>query len=62
MSNQPNFYNAMRDFLRGATGEGAYERYCEHIAKAHPEVTCPTRAEFFRAGQTERWHGVQRCC
>jgi uncharacterized short protein YbdD (DUF466 family) len=50
------------EFLSGATGEGAYERYCLHLRDAHPERTAPSKAEFFRDGQTERWDGVRRCC
>jgi hypothetical protein len=50
------------EFLRGATGAGSYERYCTHLQERHPEQRLPSRAEFFRAGQIERWHGVRRCC
>jgi uncharacterized short protein YbdD (DUF466 family) len=52
----------LRQFLGGATGEGEYERYCAHLAKAHPEVPRPSRGEFFRTAQADRWQGVKRCC
>ena len=52
----------LAQFLRGATGEGEYERYCSHLATAHPDAPCPSRAEFFRTAQDARWHGVKRCC
>jgi uncharacterized short protein YbdD (DUF466 family) len=50
------------DFLQGATGEGAYERYCTHLQTVHPDHPIPSRGEFFRQGQHERWDGVRRCC
>jgi uncharacterized short protein YbdD (DUF466 family) len=62
MRERPLLWRHVMDFLRGATGEGSYERYCAHLRAAHPEQPLPSRAEFFRQGQHERWDGVRRCC
>jgi uncharacterized short protein YbdD (DUF466 family) len=62
MRNGAQFWRRVTDFLQGATGEGAYERYCAHLQTAHPDRTIPSRADFFRQGQHERWDGVRRCC
>jgi uncharacterized short protein YbdD (DUF466 family) len=56
------FMGVVRDILRGATGSDSYERYCAHLASAHPGTPIPSRAEHFRACTEARWHGLRRCC
>lgn len=52
----------LADVLRGATGLDEYARYVAHHRRHHAAEPCPSRAEFFRDGQSARWHGVRRCC
>lgn len=49
-------------FLRQVSGDDAYERYLEHVARMHPGETPMTRAEHFRSCQERKWNRVSRCC
>ncbi|HVS24320.1 MAG TPA: YbdD/YjiX family protein [Gammaproteobacteria bacterium] len=49
--------------LRELSGDDAYERYLVHWRARHAaDAPPPSRAEFFRAEQQRKWHGVKRCC
>lgn len=48
--------------VRHLSGDDAYERYLEHHAAHHVDEPPPTRAEFFRRWQDEKWNGTRRCC
>jgi uncharacterized short protein YbdD (DUF466 family) len=49
-------------FLRQVSGDDAYERYLQHVARFHPEQTPMSRAEHFRFRQEQKWNRVSRCC
>jgi len=49
-------------FCQQLTGDAAYDRYVTHVRATHPQRPVPTRAEFYRERQREKWAGVARCC
>jgi len=50
-------------WLRGVTGDDAYDRYLEHHARAHPDRPPLSRKEFFDEQLAMKWSGgVNRCC
>ena len=50
-------------FLGGVTGADAYERYCEHLARVHPDQPVPTRSDFWREKYAEQERNPKsRCC
>lgn len=49
-------------WLRRVSGDDAYERYVEHLSRAHPECAVPSRGDFCRARETDKWTGINRCC
>jgi uncharacterized short protein YbdD (DUF466 family) len=49
-------------FLRQVSGDDAYERYLEHVARFHPGEKPLSRAEHFRMRQEQKWNRVSRCC
>ncbi|UAL29745.1 YbdD/YjiX family protein [Nocardioides rotundus] len=50
-------------YLRAIMGGDAYERYCEHLARRHPDVTPPTERQFWREHQDWQDRNPQgRCC
>ena len=44
--------------LRLMVGVGDYQRYVEHVALHHPELTPMSRGEFFRHSQAARYPSV----
>ena len=53
---------ALWDGLRTATGDDAYERYCEHQRLRHPCEPLMSRREFSAEATGRKWGGVSRCC
>jgi uncharacterized short protein YbdD (DUF466 family) len=49
-------------FLRQVSGDDAYERYLEHVARLHPDEKPVSRAEHFRMRQEQKWNRISRCC
>jgi uncharacterized short protein YbdD (DUF466 family) len=53
---------AWRGF-RTLTGDDAYERYVEHVRRAHADETPLDPASFHRQREEQRFNGgVNRCC
>jgi uncharacterized short protein YbdD (DUF466 family) len=44
------------------SGDDAYERYLEHLARFHPGEAPMSRAEHFRIRQDQKWSRISRCC
>jgi uncharacterized short protein YbdD (DUF466 family) len=49
-------------WIRRLTGDDAYEQYIAHLQSMHPDRPQPSRAQFHREYQAEKWTGVKRCC
>jgi uncharacterized short protein YbdD (DUF466 family) len=49
-------------YLREVSGDDAYERYLQHLARFHPGERPMTRAEHFKLTQEQKWDRVSRCC
>jgi len=49
-------------FIRQVTGDDAYERYREHLQRAHPGQTAMTRGEYYRSRTEQKWTRITRCC
>ncbi|MDA0237164.1 MAG: YbdD/YjiX family protein [Proteobacteria bacterium] len=49
-------------YIRQASGDDAYERYCAHHQLNHHESELMNRAEYFEYRQHNKWSGVTRCC
>ena len=49
-------------FVREVSGDDAYERYLEHVARFHPTEKPMSRAEHFRFRQEQKWNRLSRCC
>ena len=49
-------------WLRRVSGDDAYELYVSHLRMAHPGQAVPSRAQFYRRRETEKWSGINRCC
>jgi uncharacterized short protein YbdD (DUF466 family) len=53
----------VRWYLREVSGETAYERYVEHVRRAHPDALVLSRRDFERWRQDEREANPRaRCC
>jgi uncharacterized short protein YbdD (DUF466 family) len=48
-------------WLRGLSGDDAYDRYLTHHARAHsgPPLSRPA---FYREREERKWSGITRCC
>jgi len=53
--------NSARGWLRGFSGDDAYDRYLTHHAHAHsgPPLSRPA---FYREREERKWSGITRCC
>jgi len=49
-------------FIREVSGDDAYERYCEHMQRAHPEKGAMGRHDYYRLRTEDKWQHVSRCC
>jgi uncharacterized short protein YbdD (DUF466 family) len=49
-------------YLREVSGDDAYERYLQHLARFHPGEKPMTRAEHFKLAQEQKWNRLSRCC
>jgi uncharacterized short protein YbdD (DUF466 family) len=49
-------------FLRQVSGDDAYERYLDHMARCHAEEPVMTRAQYFAFRLDEKWQRISRCC
>jgi uncharacterized short protein YbdD (DUF466 family) len=49
-------------FTRELSGDDAYERYLEHMARAHPGQAPMSRAQHYALRQDEKWNRLSRCC
>lgn len=49
-------------FLRKVSGDDAYERDLEHVARCHPDDAPLNRAGHFRVRQERKWNRISRCC
>jgi uncharacterized short protein YbdD (DUF466 family) len=49
-------------FTRELSGDDAYERYLQHMARAHPGQTPLSRAQHYAQRQDEKWNRLSRCC
>ena len=62
----PNFlwYAAWRAwcYVREASGDDAYERYLQHVARFHAGQRPMSRAEYFLYRQDQKWNRLSRCC
>jgi uncharacterized short protein YbdD (DUF466 family) len=69
----PRVGRHLRDFLwrmawrawqltRQLSGDDAYERYLEHMARAHPGQAPMSPAEHYKFRQDEKWNRLSRCC
>jgi uncharacterized short protein YbdD (DUF466 family) len=48
-------------WLRGFSGDDAYDRYLTHHARAHSGPPL-TRRAFYREREERKWSGITRCC
>jgi len=48
--------------LRQASGDDAYERYCEHMLHAHPGSAVMSRSAYYRFRMEQKWNRLTRCC
>ena len=49
-------------FVRQVSGDDAYERYGEHMARVHPGQLTMSRSQYFRFCQNQKWNRITRCC
>lgn len=49
-------------YIRHASGDDAYERYCAHHQLNHHKSERMNPAEYFKYRQKNKWSGVTRCC
>jgi uncharacterized short protein YbdD (DUF466 family) len=49
-------------WLRGVTGDDAYDKYLAHHARNHPDAQPMSREVFFDFLLEQKWSGVNRCC
>jgi uncharacterized short protein YbdD (DUF466 family) len=54
--------HALWQALRALVGDDAYEKYCEHRGRCHPEAALLDRRAFYLARLEQKWSGVTRCC
>ena len=50
------------NFLRQASGDDAYERYLDHMVRAHPGQAAMSRGEYYRFRTEQKWNRITRCC
>jgi uncharacterized short protein YbdD (DUF466 family) len=50
------------NFLRQASGDDAYERYLDHMVRAHPGQPAMSRGEYYRFRTEQKWNRITRCC
>ena len=48
--------------LRELVGDDAYERYCSHHVRHHPNEAPLNRRAFYIRDQQQKWSGIKRCC
>lgn len=48
--------------LRRLAGDDAYDRYCEHRRRHHPEEVLLDRRSYYLQALEHKWSGVTRCC
>jgi uncharacterized short protein YbdD (DUF466 family) len=48
--------------LRRLVGDDAYEQYCQHHVRHHPEQPLLGRRDYYLSAQQRKWGGVNRCC
>jgi uncharacterized short protein YbdD (DUF466 family) len=48
--------------VRQVSGDDAYERYVQHMARAHAGQPIMTRADYFKFCQEQKWNRITRCC
>ena len=48
--------------LRQASGDDAYERYREHMLRAHPGSSVMSRSAYYRFRMEQKWNRLTRCC
>jgi len=53
---------AVSRFLREASGESAYERYCEHLRRHHPDHPIPSEKDFYLERLRQKYSRPSRCC
>jgi uncharacterized short protein YbdD (DUF466 family) len=49
-------------FVRQVSGDDAYERYADHMQRAHPGVPGMTRGHYYRFRTEQKWNRITRCC
>jgi uncharacterized short protein YbdD (DUF466 family) len=49
-------------FMRQVSGDDAYERYREHMLRAHSGQPAMTRSEYYRLRTEQKWSRANRCC
>jgi uncharacterized short protein YbdD (DUF466 family) len=49
-------------FVRELVGDDAYERYCEHQRREHPDTPPLDRRTYYIRAQEHKWGGINRCC
>ena len=49
-------------FLREASGEGDYARYCAHLRAHHPDRPLPSEKQFYLERLKHKYARVSRCC
>jgi uncharacterized short protein YbdD (DUF466 family) len=49
-------------FIREASGEAGYERYCRHLRVHHPGRRIPNEKEFYLSRLEEKYSRPSRCC
>lgn len=53
----------LRWYVRGVTGADAYERYCEHLTRTHPDELLPSERDFWREKYADQERNPKtRCC
>jgi uncharacterized short protein YbdD (DUF466 family) len=49
-------------FLREVSGDDAFERYMDHMQRAHPSLPAMTRGQYYRFRTEQKWNRTTRCC
>lgn len=49
-------------FVREVSGDDAYERYLQHLARFHPGLPPMSRSDHFKFRQEQKWDRLSRCC
>jgi len=58
------FYEKSERFFHPLVGLSSYDKYLEHMKKAHPEKKPKSRAEFFQECLDKKYNsgGFTKCC